>query len=51
MDNNQKLLKNSIETIKKLRAELHNDIDSSKRKELDQIIKDLECYEDQTDFS
>ncbi|MCX7068458.1 MAG: hypothetical protein NTW85_12290 [Methylococcales bacterium] len=42
---NQKLLKDSIETIKKLRAELHNDIDSSKREELDQIIKDLESYE------
>jgi hypothetical protein len=44
---NQKLLKDSIETIKKLRAELHNDIDSSKREELDQIIKDLESYEEQ----
>lgn len=42
---NQKLLKDSIETIKKLRAELHNDIDSSKREELDQIIEDLESYE------
>jgi len=41
---NQKLLKDSIETIKKLRTELHNDIDSSKREELDQIIKDLESY-------
>lgn len=45
MNNNQKLLKTSIESIKKLREELHNDIDSSKRKELDQIIKDLEYYE------
>jgi hypothetical protein len=47
MDHNQKLLKTSIESIKKLRAELHNDIDSSKRKELEQIIKDLECYKGQ----
>ena len=45
--NNQKLLKDSIETIKKLRTELHNDIGSSKREELDQIIKDLEGYEEQ----
>jgi len=44
---NLQLLKISIESIKKLRAELHNDIDSSKRKELDQIINDLECYEGQ----
>lgn len=42
---NQNLLKDSIETIKKLRAELHNDIDDSKREELDQIIKDLESYD------
>lgn len=40
-----KLLKDSIESIKQLRDELHDDIDSSKRKKLDQIIKDLESCE------
>ena len=39
--NNQQLLKNSIEIIKKLREELHDDIDSSKREKLDQVIEDL----------
>ena len=41
--NNQLLLKIPIETIKELRTEIHDDIDDSKRKKLDQIIKDLEC--------
>lgn len=45
--NNQKLLKDSIENIKQLRDELHNDIDSSKRNKLDKIIHDLGCYENQ----
>lgn len=40
-----KLLKSSIESIKQLRYELHDDIDSSKRKKLDKIIKDLESCE------
>lgn len=40
--NNQQLLKNSIEIIKQLRDELHDDIDSSKREKLDQVIEDLE---------
>lgn len=44
---NPQLLKSSIENIKQLREELHNDIDSSKRNKLDQIIKDLESYEGQ----
>lgn len=39
---NQKLLKNSIEIIKQVREELRNDIDSSKREKLDQVIEDLE---------
>jgi len=44
---NLQLLKTSIESLKGLRAELHDDIGSSKRKKLDQIIKNLECCEDQ----
>ena len=44
---NQKLLKTSIESLKRFHEELHNDIDSSKRMELEQIIKDLECSEGQ----
>jgi hypothetical protein len=40
--NNQQLLKSSIETIKQLREELHDDIDSSRREKLDQVIEDLE---------
>jgi len=40
--NNQLLLKISIEIIKELRTEIHDDIDDSNRKKLDQIIKDLE---------
>lgn len=39
---NQQLLKNSIEIIKQVREELRNDIDSSKREKLDQVIEDLE---------
>lgn len=44
---NLQLLKTSIESLKGFRAELHDDIDSSKRKKLDQIIKDLECCKGQ----
>lgn len=44
---NQQLLKSSIETIKQFREELHNDIDSSKREKLDQVIADLERCEAQ----
>jgi hypothetical protein len=40
-----KLLKDSIESVKQLRDELHDDIDSSKRKKLDRIIEDLESCE------
>lgn len=39
--NNQQLLKNSIEIIKQLREELHDDIDSSRREKLDQVIEYL----------
>ena len=42
---NEILLKNSIETLKKFRDEIHDEIDSSKRAELDLIIKNLECCE------
>jgi hypothetical protein len=44
---NQQLLKSSIEAIKTLRLEIHDDIGGIKRDELDQIIKNLECYEGQ----
>ncbi|AEG01598.1 hypothetical protein [Methylomonas methanica] len=37
------LLKTSIESLKGFRTELHDDMDNSKRKQLDQIIYDLEC--------
>lgn len=44
---NQKLLKASIESLKGFRTELHNDIDNSKRIELEEIIRNLECCEGQ----
>jgi hypothetical protein len=44
---NLQLLKISIESIKALQLEIHDDIDDSKRKKLDQIVKDLEHCEDQ----
>ena len=39
---NHNLLKDSVGLLKKIRQELHNDIDSSKRRELDRAIKELE---------
>ncbi len=41
-----KLLKNSIELLKCIQIELHDDIDSSKRNKLNRTIKELEsCKE------
>lgn len=39
---NQELLKSSIESLKMIQSELHDDIDSSERIELGRIIKELE---------
>ena len=39
---NNTLLNNSIEVLKKIRLELHDDIDSSKRRQLDEAIRNLE---------
>lgn len=39
---NHNLLKDSVGLLKKIRQELHDDIDSSKRSELDRVIKELE---------
>lgn len=43
---NRSLLKNSIETLKGLRVELHDKIDSGIRKKLNQIIQDLESCDE-----
>ncbi|MCL1039531.1 hypothetical protein L2750_20705 [Shewanella submarina] len=46
---NHRLLKNSIESLKMIRAEMHDVMDSSKQAELDKVIADLElCGEEQT---
>lgn len=42
---NQQLLKSSIESLKMIQEQLHNDIDSSKRKELQKVIEELEMCE------
>ncbi|WP_100913766.1 hypothetical protein [Pseudoalteromonas spongiae] len=39
---NHNLLKDSVELLKKIRLELHDDIDSSKRSKLDKAIEELE---------
>ncbi len=41
------LLKDSIDLLKCIQIELHDDIDSSKRSELDRIIKELESCEEE----
>jgi len=41
------LLKDSIDLLKRIQVELHDDIDSSKRNELDRIIKELESCEEE----
>ncbi len=38
------LLTSSLVSLKQLRDELHNDIDSSKRETLDKVINDLESF-------
>jgi len=42
MNNNHRLLKRSIESLKMIQLEMHDDMDSSKRAELEQIILNLE---------
>jgi len=44
---NRKLLKDSIDILILIRDELHDDIDSSKRSELDKAIKELENAKDE----
>ncbi|WP_386691968.1 hypothetical protein O1Q79_01875 [Lonepinella sp. MS14434] len=39
---NSDLLKNSIETLKLLRVEMHNKMDSREQAKLDEVIKNLE---------
>ena len=39
---NQQLLQSSIESLKMIQEELRDDIDSSKREELDRVINELE---------
>lgn len=39
---NLQLLKSSIESLKLIQMELHDDIDSSKRLELEKVIRELE---------
>lgn len=43
---NHNLLKDSIGLLKRIRQELHDDIDSSKRRELDKAIEELESNDD-----
>ncbi len=44
MKHNSNLLRNSIESLKMMREEMHDVMDSSKRAELDKIISDLERH-------
>jgi hypothetical protein len=44
MKNDHHLLENSIETLKMIRLEIHDDMDGSKRAELDKVILDLEKH-------
>lgn len=45
MMKNQQLLKSSIESLKMIQEQLHDDIDSSKRKEIQKVIEELEMCE------
>ncbi|MCO6553223.1 hypothetical protein A9G28_11180 [Gilliamella sp. Fer1-1] len=45
--NNKTLLKNSIKTLKMILKEQHDVMDSSKRKELEEIIQKLEESQEQ----
>ena len=38
------LLKNTIDTLKQMKMEMHDDMDSSTQAKLDQIIQDLEQH-------
>ena len=42
------LLKNTIYTLKQLKMEMHDDMDSSTQAKLDQVIQDLEQHNDLT---
>ena len=42
------LLKNTIDTLKQLKMEMHDDMDSSTQAKLDQVIQDLEQHDDLT---
>lgn len=42
------LLKNTIDTLKQLKMEMHDDMDSSTQVKLDQVIRDLEQRNDLT---
>lgn len=42
------LLKNAIDTLKQLKMEMHDDMDSSTQAKLDQVIQDLEQHDDLT---
>lgn len=42
------LLKNTIDTLKQLKMEMHDDMDSSTQAKLDQVIQDLEQHNDLT---
>lgn len=44
MKNNHRLLEKSIESLKMIQLEMHDDMDSSKRAELEKIILDLEYF-------
>ena len=46
MIRDQIILKNSIKTLKMFLVEMHDAIDSSKRKELEEVIKQLENYQE-----
>lgn len=42
------LLKNTIDTLKQLKMEMHDGMDSSTQAKLDQVIQDLEQHNDLT---
>jgi hypothetical protein len=42
------LLKNSIDTLKQLKMEMHDVMDSSTQAKLEQVIQDLERHDDLT---
>ncbi len=44
MNNSHRLLEKSIESLKMIRSEMHDDMDSSEQAKLDKVIADLEEY-------